>query len=407
MEDGYLQHGLLGPAWKNLPAEPQNQNGPYYHCWEGSCHELDSGSGEAQWNLNIPADGQYTIQAWLPAAPGAASWTKSAVYEIIAGETVLASATIDQTTARAGDALHAVATVSLRAADAPFLRVHNGGSGSLIADAVYITSAALYNDGSAAPQVTLGGFDSILLQRQQPLAATAARVNSVVNAASFQPAIAPGSFLSIAGSGFGNSSRTWTPADFSGANLPLSLDGISVTINGKAAYVEYISPAQINAIAPDDDAIGQVPVQVTTAAGSYTATVLEQKLSPGLFTYQSGSIGYAAAVHLDGTLVGPAGASSRPAAPGEVIEIYGTGFGATTPAMPAAQLVSQASPTALPVTVTIGGLNAEVQWAGVVSPGLYQLNVKIPNLGSGDQAVLASIGGFQSASNAFLSIASN
>lgn len=135
--------------------------------------------------------------------------------------------------------------------------------------------------------------------------------------------------------------------------------------------------------------------------------MLKQKLSPGLFTYQSGSTRYAAAVHLDGTLVGPAGPSSRPAAPGEVIEIYGTGLGATTPAMPTAQLVSQASPTTLPVTMTIGGVNAEVQWAGVVSSGLYQLNVKVPNVGTGDQAVLANISGFQSAPNAFLSVSSN
>lgn len=298
-----------------------------------------------------------------------------------------------------------VATVNLHAADAPFLRLHNGGSGALIADAVYITSAALYNDGSPAPQVTLSAFDSILLQRQQPVAAPVSQVKSVVNAASYQPAITSGGFVSIVGTGFGNSSRSWTASDFSGSNLPVSLDGVSVTINGKPAYVEYISPTQINAIAPDDDTIGQVPVQVTTPQGpSYAGTVLKQKLSPAFFTYQSGATSYAAAVHLDGTLVGPGGASSRPAVPGEVIEIYGTGFGATTPAMPTAQLVSQAAPTALPVTMTIGGMTAEVQWAGIVSSGLYQLNVKIPNLGTGDQAVQATTSGFQTAPNVFLSV---
>ncbi len=397
--------GSWGPAKKNLPSAPQNLNGPYYHCWEGTCHQLDSGSGQAQWNLKIPADGQYTIQAWLPAAPGAASWTKTAIYEVVAGGNVVASATIDQTTARAGDALHAVATVSLRTADAPLLRVHNGGSGALIADAVYVTSAALYNDGSPAPQVTLGAFDSILLQRQQPVTATTSRVNSVVNAASYQPAIASGGFVSIVGTGFGNSSRSWTSSDFSGTNLPASLDGVSVTINGKPAHVEYISPTQINAIAPDDDTIGPVQVQVTTPQGaSYAGTVLKQKMSPGLFTYQSGMTSYVAAVHLDGTLVGPAGPLSRPAAPGEVIEIYGTGFGATNPAMPPAQLVSQPAPTILPVTMTIGGVAAEVQWAGLVSSGLYQLNVRVPTLAAGDQQVQAAISGFQSPVTVMLSL---
>jgi uncharacterized protein (TIGR03437 family) len=86
--------------------------------------------------------------------------------------------------------------------------------------------------------------------------------------------------------------------------------------------------------------------------------------------------------------------------------MYGTGFGATTPAMPTAQLISQPAPTALPVTATIGGVSAEVQWAGLVSSGFYQLNVKIPALAAGDQPVQATIGGFESPSTIMLSIAS-
>jgi len=149
----------------DFPPGPQNQNGPFYHCWKGTCHKLNTGGGQAQWNLNLPADGRYTVQIWLPAAPGAAAWTKSAVYELVAGGKVVATAAIDQTSAAAGDAWHMIATANLRMGDAPYLRVRNGGSGALIADAVYITSAALYNDGAAATQVTLGGFDAILLER--------------------------------------------------------------------------------------------------------------------------------------------------------------------------------------------------------------------------------------------------
>jgi uncharacterized protein (TIGR03437 family) len=271
---------------------------------------------------------------------------------------------------------------------------------------VYVTSTALYNDGSPAPQVTLAPFDGILLQRQTPVPAPASRVNSVVNAASYQPAIASGGFVSIIGTGFGNSTRTWTSSDFSGNNLPTSLDGVSVTINSKAAYVEYISPTQINAIAPDDDTIGQVQVQVTTPQGpSFSGTVLKQNMSPAFFTYQSATTTYVAALHLDGTLVGSAGPSSRPAVPGEVIEIYGTGFGPTDPAVPTSQLFSQPAPLSLSATVSIRGVNAQVQWAGIVSPGLYQLNVQIPNVAAGDQPVQANISGFQSVANAFLAVA--
>lgn len=242
-----------------------------------------------------------------------------------------------------------------------------------------------------------------MLKRQQPATVPASRVNSVVNAASFQAAIAAGGFVSIVGTGFGNSSRSWTSPDFAGAKLPISLDGVSVTINGKPAYVEYVSPTQVNAIAPDDDTIGKVQVQVRTPQGtSYAGTVLKQKLAPAFFTYTSGTNAYAAAVHLDGTLVGPRGPSSRPAVPGEVIEIYGTGFGPTNPATPTSQLVSQPVPVVSRAMMSIGGATAEVQFAGLVSSGLYQLNVKIPNVAAGDQPVQGSIGGFQTVPNVYL-----
>lgn len=110
---------------------------------------------------------------------------------------------------------------------------------------------------------------------------------------------------------------------------------------------------------------------------------------------------------LDGTLVGPLGPSSRPAAAGEVIELYGTGFGATTPMTSTSQMFSQAAPLALPASVSIGGVPATVQWAGIVSPGPYQLNVMVPSVPASNQPVQASISGFQSAPNLFLPVASN
>jgi uncharacterized protein (TIGR03437 family) len=381
---------------------------PFYHAWNGTAHLQSTSGTAARWNLNIPADGMYTLQVWLPAAPGASGWTKSAIYEVVSNGATVATYTLDQTTAAAGDGWHTIATVSLTVAGAPFLRVHNGGSAPLLADGVYVTSAALFNDGSVVSQVNLGPYDGILLRRQNPIPARASRVNSVLNAASFQPAVSSGGFVSIMGTGFGTSSHSWTTSDFSGINLPTSLDGISVTINGHPAYVEYISPTQVNVIAPDDDAIGQVQVQVLTRQGtSYAGTVTKLKLSPAFFTYPSGTTSYAVAVHLDGSLVGPSGPSSRPAVPGEVIQIYGTGFGATNPAKPASQLVSQPAPLVAPVTVSIGGINAAVQWVGLVSSGLYQLNVIVPMIATGDQTVQMTISGFQSPSGVFLPVSPN
>jgi uncharacterized protein (TIGR03437 family) len=398
-----------GVMWDDGPPTNSTEaTGPYYHAWNAGVHQLDASVGAAQWALGVPEDGQYAIQVWLPAAPNANTWTRNAVYEVVSNGAVIASVSLDQTSASAGDGWRSIATVNLTAVGSPFLRVHNGGSGSLIADAVYITSAARYNDGSMASQVTLAPFDGILIQRQHALSAPASHINSVVNAASFQPAIASAGFVSIFGTGFASSARSWTSSDFSGTRLPLSLDGVFVTINGKPAYVEYISPTQINAIAPDDDTIGPVQVGVSTPQGaSYSGTVLKQKLSPALFTMPSGSTSYAAALHLDGTLVGPSGASSRPAAVGEVIELYGTGFGPTATPVLTSQLVSQPTPLALPASVSVGGVPAKVQWAGLVASGLYQLNVIIPSLAAGDQPVQVSVGGFQIAPNSFVRVGPN
>jgi hypothetical protein len=178
--------------------------GPWANAWGGSLHESESSQGTAQWNLSIPADGQYTIQVWLPDPPGAAGWTKNAQYQIVSGGNVVASANLDQSSATGGDQWHTIFSgVALTAASSPVLTISNADSGTpLIADAVYITSAARYNDGSPAPQVTLAATDGILLQRRQPVAAPASKVRAVVDSAGFQPAIASGAWVTILGSGF-------------------------------------------------------------------------------------------------------------------------------------------------------------------------------------------------------------
>ncbi len=107
-----------------------------------------------------------------------------------------------------------------------------------------------------------------------------------------------------------------------------------------------------------------------------------------------------AAQHADYSLVGAAnllpGVTTTPAHPGETILLYGTGFGPTNPPLPTAQLVTTAAPLANSVQITIGGAAVTPIFAGLVSPGLYQFNVTVPNLPNGDAAVLATIGGVTS-----------
>jgi len=226
-----------------------------------------------------------------------------------------------------------------------------------------------------------------------PVAAAAPGVTiaGVSNAASGTLMVESGSWVSIYGVNLSATTRLWQPSDFVGNNLPLQLDGVSVRIDGKAAAICGISPGQINVQVPADTATGAVPVTVTNSIGTATGTVTLAAYAPGLFIY----LGWVAALHADGTYVTPAGFGGRPATPGETVELYGSGFGPTTPAVPAGQIFNGAAPLADPtqVRVAIGGVPATVSWAGMVAAGLYQLNVVIPPLADGNQPVAASIGG--------------
>src|SRR5215469_14972187 len=101
------------------------------------------------------------------------------------------------------------------------------------------------------------------------VASAAPAVTGVFNAASAQPTIASATFVSIFGSNLATTTDSWS--NFAGGNLPASLDGVQVTINGVPAYVAFISPGQINVVAPDDPTVGKVPVVVTNAQGSSDA----------------------------------------------------------------------------------------------------------------------------------------
>jgi uncharacterized protein (TIGR03437 family) len=227
-------------------------------------------------------------------------------------------------------------------------------------------------------------------------------ITAVGNAGSFQPGVASATWLSIFGSnlsfGFNpsTSTYTWQTSDFVNGLLPTSLEGVSATINGVPAFVEYISPTQINLLGPDDPTTGPVQVQVTVAQQmSNSLTVQKTQFFPAFFTIDNGA--YVAALHSDYTLVGSAnllpGVTTTPAQPGETILLYGTGFGPTNPATPTAQLVTTPAILANSVQVTIGGAVASVTYAGLVEAGTYQLNVTVPSLPNGDALVVATIGG--------------
>lgn len=224
-------------------------------------------------------------------------------------------------------------------------------------------------------------------------------VTAVVNGASFQPGIVSGSWATIIGTDLAMTTRGWLPSDFVNGALPPSLSNTGVIINGKPAFVSYVSPTQVNALVPDDTALGNVTVLVTTEfITSGVAFANKIAYAPALFTVTTK---YPAAAHnSDGTLCGP----TSPAHPGEVIQLFGTGFGATNPAIPTGYLFNTPEPVAQPVAATVGGVPANV--AGyLIYPGVYQLNVTMPALPDGDAAVSVTIGGVSSQIGLALTVA--
>jgi uncharacterized protein (TIGR03118 family) len=232
--------------------------------------------------------------------------------------------------------------------------------------------------------------------------------NGVVNAAGFSANVTPGAFTAIFGSALAATTRTWTTTDFVNGKLPTQLDGVSVTLDGKPAYVYFVSPNQIDVIAPADSAAGPVPVVVTnnSVAGA-VSTVQLMAAAPAFFAAGK----YVIATHADGSLVGPASIPGfTPAKPGETIAIYGTGFGATNPAVDGLVLTSPANLAAQPM-VTMGNSPATVSFAGLSSAGLDQVNVTVPALPAGtigtmDLKVVAAAGGSNTQSGLFVTVQS-
>jgi len=233
-------------------------------------------------------------------------------------------------------------------------------------------------------------------------------ITNVENGGSFLPGFSQGSWTTITGANLAGTTRIWTGADFNGPNLPTQLDQVSVTIDGKAAYVYYISPFQLNVLSPADTAVGPVPVQVTYAGK--TSNVLngtEAAFAPALFMFSPLGGKYVAAVRSDGQYLGPANlypGLTVPAKAGDVILLYGTGFGPTNPTTNFGQTFSGAPPAANTVTATIGGVPANVQFAGLVAPGEYQFNILMPSVPSGDNLVVLNVSGLSSQGGAYLTV---
>ena len=220
--------------------------------------------------------------------------------------------------------------------------------------------------------------------------------NGIVNGASFAPGLVSGAWTTISGTNLAKSTRDWADAIGLDGAFPTTLDGVSVTIDGKPAFISYISPSQLNIQVPDlGGNTGPVSVVVKTADGeSVPSTAIATQELPGLFTYRLNGETYPAAVRADSTVIGPVGAPGVvPAKPGDMVLFFGTGFGPTSPAVAPGKVFSGAAPLVSPVSMRIGGVPVTLAFAGLSSSGLYQFNVIIPELPNGERPVEMQING--------------
>jgi uncharacterized protein (TIGR03437 family) len=217
--------------------------------------------------------------------------------------------------------------------------------------------------------------------------------------------------------------RIWRPIrraglsrNFTGNNAPTMLDGVSVSIGGQAAFVDYISATQVNAQLPSNIATGG-SLQLTVTNGTETSAAVNLTVNPtepGLLAPASFKIGtnqYVVAQHSDGSYVLPVGAitgvSSSPAKPGETIVIYGVGFGSVIPNIPAGEIATESNQLSASLQILFEKTPAKLPYFGLAPNfvGLYQFNVTVPTVADSDLVPLTfNLGGVAGTQTLFTTV---
>ena len=263
------------------------------------------------------------------------------------------------------------------------------------------------NDGASPRSATLT-IGSVGIPVTQAGNSTTATIASVTTADG-GPVIAQNTFIVIKGTNLVPATTPaagviWSSApSFASGQMPTQLNGVSVTVNGKPAYIYFFCSAatspvcttdQLNVLTPLDNSTGPVPIVVNSGAAASAPFSATLKAVAPAFLLFAGN--YVAATHANGGLIGPASlypGASTSAQPGEQVVIYAVGFGLPSAQLTAGSSAQSGSLPALPVC-TIGTNAAAVAFAGLITPGLYQLNIVIPTgTPNGDQSISCTYGG--------------
>jgi len=227
------------------------------------------------------------------------------------------------------------------------------------------------------------GLTLIVWQPNTAASGKAAAAIALVNAASYDVTVAPGSIAAL----FGSNMTAQAAASASTLPLPTSLAGLTVKINGIVAPLFFASASQINLQVPGGVSIGSATVEVFNAGGGTpiaTGTSSVADSAPGVFTVDVSGHNQASALNSDFSYNAAFDRfpGSRPEASGNFVTIYATGIGATNPTVADGQ--GAPSPTfalaTSPTTVIIGGAQAQVLFSGLAPGyvGLWQINAVLP-----------------------------
>ena len=275
------------------------------------------------------------------------------------------------------------------------------------ADAGKITLYAAGNAANGNGADTGDHIYTAFLELSPASATPTAAVTNVASAASLAPGTAPASWITISGTNLSSTTRTWT-ADEAKAGLPTALDGVSVQVNGKGAYVQSISPTQVTALTPSDSSTGPVSVVVNNnGTAAPAAIVVMAPLAPALLVASDNK--YLVTSRGDNPLAGrvdhfPSASFPAPVGvqAGDVVSFYGSGFGPVDPAITDGVLQAASSAMTTPLTLTIGGRTVQTSFAGLAPgfAGVYQFKTTVPvDIGAGDQQVVIQAGGLSTQSS--------
>src|SRR5258706_824005 len=217
---------------------------------------------------------------------------------------------------------------------------------------------------------------------------------SIVNSASYQAAaLSANTIASLFGTDLAYSTGAVSQTDVGAGAMPTVLAGVRVFVSGMPASLYYVSPKQINFLIPAELRPGDATVFVAregTHGPILTVTLADA--SPGLFQVDAATI---VATHLDGSLL----TNDAPGKAGEVVVIYCTGLGRTNPDVIDGQIAYMvAFIRAMPdLRVVVGGTPVDtgrIYYAGVTPgyPGLYQINVRLPDRFTANPEVRVALG---------------